>query len=747
MKRFIISILLLMVVFVLPAQQSKRVYITLDVSGSMTGNKYVLANYTTQMIVTLLDEDDEVYMIVYGVPECLSNKKAPLSVIQKPHTNLIFGNPTSPESQFDDIIGFNKVYKESSKKQNWLFIIGDGEWWCMEPEYKNDRDKFSSIIKKGTLNICYLQTGESLNYRDSDFTKFLSSFGMADIGRSDTNPKTIMDGCNHFAEKILGFSNEQLKVNKSGSNAISFTAEIPLKGFYLVYQDALTPANLPKIDKATANGKELSVQLKGTPSTEHVRTYPNDINLSGRVYWVSGSTIPANKEIKVAFDKSIDPAKLSVYPVVAEEIAFGSKIIPKNDSQAVQRIDGNTYSICQDETKALVRVELDKEVIQNLPKDFQKKTKVVVKANNKEYATKFKDGGFECEIDLLNEETQYYAECDYSGYFKQITPITTIVKGDCEPVKPAEPEVNVHPVVNVGSFTLNQLKNDEIVFSIVDSLTNEVLDPSKFDITLDSEYSFMFHRPKVEIVGNEIKVELRPKGEWCECLLPKSLDFKLISTPKESAYETYGKQYTKSVFPFHMDLVKEGTWFSRCLWVILAIIGLLLLLLYLWALQKKRRFKKNAKIMPSYYNYYGNKLEAGSIYLRKEGFGAWFKRWFLPGDERSTLNFDKPTTSLRFVAADSQDVVLVPKDGIDPETMSISGYNPKRDQHPKEPVKLGNQGKINVKKSDGNDDGFLTFSSGDATDGTGARIFMGILMAASILALLFMVYLVIKSLI
>ena len=48
------------------AQQPKQVYITLDVSGSMGGNKYVLANYTTQMIVALCDADDDVHMIVYG---------------------------------------------------------------------------------------------------------------------------------------------------------------------------------------------------------------------------------------------------------------------------------------------------------------------------------------------------------------------------------------------------------------------------------------------------------------------------------------------------------------------------------------------------------------------------------------------------------------------------------------------------------------------------------------------------------
>ena len=175
-------------------------------------------------------------------------------------------------------------------------------------------------------------------------------------------------------------------------------------------------------------------------------------------------------------------------------------------------------------------------------------------------------------------------------------------------------------------------------------------------------------------------------------------------------------------------------------------IALLLLFFYLRALQRKRRFKKNALIKPVYYDYYDNQIEAGNSYLRKDGFGAWFARWFLPGNERNTLSFDKPTTSLRFVASDSYDVVNIPKEGnIDPTTIRISGYDPKRDQQPKEPVKLGNQGKIHVKKDDGNDDGYLIFNSGNANDGTIYRVVIGILTATTVIAFLFLLYLFIRS--
>ena len=745
MKHCLIVILLLFSAFSLQAQQDKRVYITLDVSGSMTGNKYALANYTTQMIVTLCDDDDEVYLIVNGIAERLSDKQSPLSIIQKPMDKLVFGTPTSWASQFDDIIGFNKVYKESNTKQNWLFIIGDGEWGTMSNEYKADRERFSEIIKKGTLNVCYLQTGHLMSY-NSDFTDFISTFGVVDIGKSDINPQTIKKGCDHFARKILGFSEVPLKVSKSGQNCISINADMPLKGFYLVYQDVVKPAQLAKIDNITANDRQLEAKLKGSPTTLPLKYQRDEVDLSGHVYWIgSSNNIPANTEIQVCFDKAINASNVSVYPVV-ENVGFGSIIFNRTGGK-LKQLDSQSYSICKEESKARVRIELNGESTKNLPEALLKKTKVVVKANNREYATKLVNGGFECDIDLLGDETQYYAECDCPGYFKRVTPISTIVKGDCEPEKPVEMPVKEMPEANLGTITFDQLKNETITFSIRDSATNETLNPELFDISFEIENSFLYEKPKMHIENDTLIVlELRPKGDWCECLFPESLDIKMISTPKEGAFEEYGKNYHKTVFPLHVDIIKQRSWLSRCLWVIITMIALLLLFFYLRALQRKRRFKKNALIKPVYYDYYDNQIEAGNSYLRKDGFGAWFARWFLPGNERNTLSFDKPTTSLRFVASDSYDVVNIPKEGnIDPTTIRISGYDPKRDQQPKEPVKLGNQGKIHVKKDDGNDDGYLIFNSGNANDGTIYRVVIGILTAATVIAFLFLLYLFIRS--
>ncbi|MCR4921970.1 MAG: hypothetical protein K5945_09770 [Bacteroidaceae bacterium] len=743
MKRYLFALCILLSAIALSANQAKRVYITLDVSGSMSGNKYALANYTTQMIVTLCEEDDEVNMILYGVEKCLSESNAPLTIIQKTKNALRFGHPTSNTSQFDDIIGFNHIYHPSEEKDNWLFVIGDGEWETMDDEYTAEREAFHHIVGGGGLNVCYLQTGRKLS-EDNDFTIYARSFGVIDIRKSDTDPKTIKEGCDYFARKILGFSESPLKVRNNGECRITFKSEIALKGFYLVYQSEVRPDRLPKIESATVGGKALHARLKGTPTTTPLRTNLNEITLSGHVYKVGGSSIPAGAEVEVCFDKRVDPSNVLIYPIV-NEIGMNSFAVTRIGDK-LKQIDSHSFSICRDETKALVHIDLNEESQAALPEELRRRMKVVVKANNKDYPASYRNGGFECEIDLIEDETAYSAECDCPGYFKYVTPITKIVKGDCPPEKPKELEVQERPLSDLGSISFQQLKDEDIAFTLSDSLTNEVLDPTLFDISFEIEHDFMYEEPKVRIENGVVHLELRPRGDWCECLFPKGLRFKMISTPKDEAFQEYGKNYHETDFPFRLTVTKDHPWLSRCLWVIISLAALLLLYLYLSALQRKCRFKKHATITPTYYDYHGNRRESGCIYLRKEGFGAWVARWLLPGDERNTLSFDKPATTLRFVAAESYDVVNIPKDGnIDPETMRITGYNPKKDLHPKDPVRLGNRGKISIAYPNGNDEGYLTFSSGEETDGHFYRIFITLLKAATLIAFGILLYLLTRS--
>ena len=736
--RTILGLLLTMISLTVGAQQPKQVFVTLDVSGSMAGNKYVLANYTTQMIVTLCDEDDDVHMIVYGQDKKLSDEKEPLSVIQRPMRLLSFGKPTSNMSQFDDIIGFNRTYKPSTTKQNWLFIIGDGYWDTKDKKYVKDAAQFTECVKGGSLQVCYLQTCDKLS-EHSDFTEFAERLGVVDIRRSSTDPKTIQEGCNYFARKILGFSNTPLDMEKDGSKGVKLECELPIKEFIVVYQDEVMPERLPVIAEAVSDGRQLSVSHKGTPTTKAVKTYGNEKNLSGNVWRIKASgSIPANTPIEIEFDKHVDTKKISIYPLV-EEIAFGGLVISYDNN--MKMLDDNTVAVCKGNNKAQVRIELSEQSKSQIPEALLKRTKVVVKSNNKEYDASYKDGGFECMIDLNGERTQYYAECDCPGYFTRVTPIKTIVRSlECDRID------NVLPEVDFGKRTYHQLMIDPITGTIHDANTLETLDPKKFDLDIEIEDGFMYEEPSIRVEGDKVLMDVKPRGDWCECLFPTDLNIMITSTPKEGAFSD--KNYVRTRIPIHVQVVKDTPWLSRCLWVLVALAFLLCFMFYLRLLMKKKRFKKNAMLTPKYYSYYGDLIDdQGGRKLRKEGFGAWFARWFLPGDERITLSVDKPVVdNLTVIAAESRDVVRLLKSSCDWNTMELAGYDPETDTGKQKTVNMGDMGIIEISLPNGSKEGEVVFSSGSEDDGAGYRLFLGLLMGASIVAFVALVVMMLQSL-
>ena len=739
--RFIIVATLLLGAGLLRAQEPKQVYITLDVSGSMGGDKYVLANYTTQMIVTLCDENDDVHMIVYGKEKILSDEKNPLAAIQCPMASIGFGSRMSGMSQFDDIIGFNNVYQPEEGRQDWLFIIGDGYWSTEEKAYAKDRKKFKETVKGGSLNVCYLQTGEDIK-EHSDFTEYVEKLGVVDIGKSSLDAKTIEDGCLHFANKILGFSGASLTIKKNDAKSVKLASELPIKEFILVYQDEVKPGKLPMIIDAYYSEAKLRVRHRGTPTTLPVKSARDEKDLSGSVWRLkAGKPIPAKSEIIVNFDKTVDASKIRIYPLV-ENITFGTLGLTRVGG-GLRQIDSKTYGICEDENTALVRIELNERTQGALPEELLKKTKVTVKANNKDYTAQYKDGGFECIIDLKGKETQYYAECDCPGYFSRVTPIMTIVKGECEP---AVPPVKELPTVDFGTMTFHQLVNEPIRGIIQDAESLEQLDPNKFDIDVEIENDFMYEKPQLRVEGNMLLIDVKPKGDWCECLFPTDLNMKVVSTPKQGAFGD--KNYMKMVTPVHLRIEKDRPWLSRCFWVLVTMVLLLLFVVYLRALLRKKRFKKNAMLTPRYYSYYGELIDdQGGRKLRKDGFGAWFARWFLPGDEKTTLYFDKPAiSSLTLIASESKDVVRILKSCCDWEMMDISGYDPDTDTGKSKTVSLGDMGSIEITMHNGAKEGEVIFTSGSENDGVGYRMFISLLMVASLVTVAVLIWMMLQSL-
>lgn len=747
MKRLLTALCLILSFTSLSAQQTRRVYITLDVSGSMRGDKYTLANYTAQMIATLCDPEDEVCLIIGGNPTYLSKRTGQLKDIQYPigHYPVAWW-----DSEFNDIVAFCDIYTKSSQKQDWLFIIGDGDWFYDLKKDKPDlyakletkKQRFLSVVKDSNLHVCFLQTGD-FGSEESDFLKFVIPVGAIDAKKTSTKTKSIKDGCDYFAKRILGFSDLPLEVKASGADGISLKSEMPLSEFIVVYQDEVESQKLPQLQSASYDGKNLNSTLKGTPTTTPVRA-AGDARLSGNVWRIVASDyIPSGETIELAFDRSVNPQNITIFPVV-KEIDFVSTGLTL-DGKELKSLDLGILSICQDEKQAVVKVELNDASRQLITESLLKKTKIEIKANNRSYTAKYENGSFKAIIDLINDETQYYAEIDCPGYFyRSRVGLTTIRKVECE--KPIE-EKKSESKLELNSLTFDDLKKGGISVSIIDEETREVLDPNKFDFSVEIEEAFLYDTPQVRVEGDQVVIEARPLGNWCECLFPKDLNFKLTSSPKAGAFEAEGKTYNSREHALHLTIEKNRKWFPRCLWVVITLAGLLLLLIYFRSLMKKHRFKKTARITSVYYNYYGAPVQGtGGRYLRKEGFGAWLSRWFSPIDEKVTLSWSKPAVSaFTLVASDSKDIVNIPKKTFSSRTMSLPGYDSDEEDSKEKFIPWGDGETINVSRREGGKDGDLTFVAGEEDDGVGFRFFIGVLFALCLVAFIILAWMMIRG--
>lgn len=658
----------------------KNIYITLDVSGSMRGQKYNLANYGAQ-VISLLNHSDKVQLIVCSKPRDLSNNQ-----YQSIQVGIsVLGSVV--KSQIEDIKSFNELFNPLVRNQE-LFIIGDGIWG-KHPEIEN---KFLQHVNSGNLRVSYL--GIMINKNSvSEFESFLNNNNIGKIYKVTSN-KEIINAINVIAEEITGVSAIPDNKINDAQNCLSFTTELPLKKIQFLYQDFTTLNNIPEIDKIIVNGKDVNFVLLGSPSNERFENGKGGL-MSSRIYEMTNS-IPQNTKVEVCFKTTVDKSKLLIFPTTDINFGqFGVQIQKGNTSI----IDENTFGVCKENNEATVTIDfaqgnttLDNGIIQS--------TKVYVVSNGKSYQAVYDKGIFTAKIPLTGETTTYRIESELEGYFRKNSGEKKIVKTDDCKVQYQKPKVRKLPPMNMGSITLDQLNRDgKITGVIVDEETGVSLDPKYFQFDIDNNYPVLFKSVKLDFVEeNKFELTVEPRGYWCDCFIPDDISLDLLVLPKEGEYID-GKQYDGFETTMNLKVIKNDSWFSRCKWLIISMLASAGLLWLFILLTRKKRFRRGAKIVFKYPNAAARRsltpqYITTDFTLRKKGFGAWLNRWLNPfGTEKRTLNFDSINTSLPYTATRSHAYVQFPKSSFDENTMKHDNYDPdSRDKF----IKMGENSDLEV---------------------------------------------------
>ena len=727
------------------AQKPKRIYITLDVSGSMEGNKYIMANYAAQSISVFSDPNDRVYLYYLGKQHDISGTNG-YKQVQKPFNSLT-GQKTYHE--ISDISQFLKDYKADTRYQDWLFIIGDGEWdyGKAKTEYEEATFALKQKIERGTLQVCYLQTGNTLAERYA-FTTFLEELNspVVDIKTSDTTASSVLGHCVYFANRILGFSNTNVELHQQNDQSVSFRSEFPLERCLLVYQSNQPGATETKIVEAICNGSALSAKVKGNPSTKPLVAAGRPV-VNGMVWELtSPHAMPANDTVMVRFNQPVDVQSMKLYPYV--DVAIGMRPWSVALDTLVE-FATNRYYLCDKENKVLVKVEATDQYGHKFPPQLMQRMEVKLAVAGREVATSFfsPDTTFQATLEMPGDTLSYFTQVECPGYFSRVTSHQTIIKS-AEACPPEKVPLITLPEQHFEAVSFGTMREGHgFEGRIDDPLFNILASKGSFDeVSLSGHDSWMLEKAEVSFEDGQIVLVQRPRSELCECAFPDVLSYEVTLRSKRGVLHE-DQLYEGFVIPVSVP-VEKRSWMSRCWMYLVAMGGLLLLFLYIRALKRKRRFGKTSGVKAVCYGRWGEEEDDNyQLSLRKEGLGAWLARWFWPGTEKNTLSFvDPDSIMMPFVAGDSINTVRIPRGSIDPMSVSVDGYDFENEYNTPDYVKVSNNGRIEILKNSEVKAGYLMYVAGDKTGDGWFRFLSSLLMIATVIAEGFVIWTLVKSL-
>lgn len=726
------------------SQKAKRIYITLDVSGSMRGNKYVMANYAAQVISVFSNTNDLVYLYYLGSKHELGSSNG-YKAIQIPYQNLPSRKNTY--SEISDLTGFVNSYHPDPNYQDWLFIVGDGDWDynSAKGEYDSTIEKLKNLLRKEQLQVCYLQTGETVG-QEFAFTRFLlqQNSPFVDVRKSDTSASSVLENCIYFTNKILGFSNMSVGLQPAGDSCVSFSSEFPLERCLLVCQSDKETTKDLQILSVECSGSVVNVSTKGNPSTKPL--VDEGPVLSGVVWELNSlQTIPANETVKVRFNQKIDSHSLTLYPYVDVAIAMHPWSV---NMDTLFEPKPNCFQICDKENRVLVKINITDRYGRKFQPPLMQKMNVKFVTSGTEISASYSssDTTFSALLPMPDDTVSYLSVVESPGYFIRFSLQQNVMKSGavCPPDKVPMIEL---PVQRFGPITFSELKNGESFGGpIDDSLFREIVYSGIFDVvSIQGHDSWMLENASVTAIGDVVTLTQKPISGLCECAFPDSLRYEVVLKSNNGILHD-GKLYEGFRIPI-VQPIGQRTWWNRC-WVYVAMFaGILLFLLYLRAIRKKHRFAMEARVKAVVMDEWGNEKDRKYChYLRKKGFLPWLLRWFWPADEKNTLSYVNPRVKdISFKAAATSSTILVPTENVDFRKLKIGDYNPEEGKL--KFVKLGDNETIDVQKEGENKEGYLQYISGGKNDGSVFRSINIILTLAALAAEAFVVWVLIKSLI
>lgn len=330
-RKVTIILLLVNILIVFPAfsQPKRKIYVTLDTSGSMYGDKYMISNYTAQLI-SILGRNDDVYMICNGLPKKISGDANSYKQIQFNYSLIRAKWGVSPlGSQIGDIATFNNLYGISPYSEQWLFIIGDGNWESYK--FPQITERFASILKGGNLRVFFIPYG-NITDGQSDFIDYLRTLKTPKILNGSRDLQSVISNCVIIFSYLTGNSGKNIELSLVNSRTVRVTSPLQVKKYTLFYQDETDENSIIKPISAVQDTVNTELNLLGIPTTTSLRYKDNQTLLSATLWDItSKKSLEADVPLIITFNGPVNLKKLKFIPTYNLEINSGINYLKVNN--------------------------------------------------------------------------------------------------------------------------------------------------------------------------------------------------------------------------------------------------------------------------------------------------------------------------------------------------------------------------------------------------------------------------------
>lgn len=531
-RAIIIFILGLLVTFPAFSQPKKKIYITLDTSGSMYGDKYMISNYTAQLI-SVLGRNDDVYLICNGIAKKISGNEHSYKQIQFDYS-LIRSRwgMSSLGSQIGDIAAFNNEYNFNFNTEQWLFILGDGNWESQK--FTPVINRFADIIKQGSVNVFFIPYG-NVNDGHSDFIDFIRSLKSPKILHESRQFGNVMSNCIIIYSYLTGSSAKNIQLNYYDNKTIKVTSPLSVKKYILYYQDEADEKQIAKPISAVQDSVSFNLNFVATPSTASLRYKDNQTLVSGTI-WEIEANFPAESDIPlvVSFNKPVDIKRLKLFPVYDLEI--------NNPSHLIGNRRPNQGNIPY-------RVQVQSNVSTNTSNNSVALDSVIHRSN---VTKKLTAANIKNTISLTETTTQPI----------QLQKITT---------------------------------KDSTHLYRASVKVSEKIDTTHYELKINHNKQLLFKNTTVKVDSDRIILTLEPRNRWSEAFIPDTLSLKATLTPKQNATVTTTLIAPKTIV-LKAATTENGLHTSRNRNKLLLVLFAAGWLMYFFVLARKARFKRGAVV-------------------------------------------------------------------------------------------------------------------------------------------------------